>query len=143
MNDISQAGWEHFSHDADIGVRGFGETMAQSWEQAALALTAIVTDPALVDDRVEIEINCECDDIELLFVDWLNAVIYEMVTRNMLFSRFQVEILNRNLTATLGGEGIDRERHHPAVEPKGATYTELKVDQTEDGTWRAQCIIDV
>ena len=46
-------------------------------------------------------------------------------------------------TVTLGGEAIDRARHEPAVEPKGATYTELKVMQQEDGRWCAQCIVDV
>jgi len=35
--------WEHFPHEADIGVRGFGATPAEAFEQAALALTAAVT----------------------------------------------------------------------------------------------------
>jgi len=39
----TRAGWEHFSHDADVGVRGFGATPAQAFEQAALAMSAIVT----------------------------------------------------------------------------------------------------
>lgn len=34
--------WEHFPHGADIGVRGFGPTMAAAFEQAALAMTAVV-----------------------------------------------------------------------------------------------------
>ena len=46
-----EAGWEHFSHDADIGVRGWGQTLAQAFEQAALALTAVVTDAEVVAGR--------------------------------------------------------------------------------------------
>jgi SHS2 domain-containing protein len=42
------ARWEHYEHDADIGVRGYGATRAQAFEQAALALTAVVTDPTLI-----------------------------------------------------------------------------------------------
>ena len=29
--------WEHFSHDADMGVRGIGPTLEETFEQAALA----------------------------------------------------------------------------------------------------------
>ena len=139
----SKANWEHFSHEADVGVRGFGNTLEEAFEQAALALTAVVTNIDRVQQRKKVKVACECPDRELLFVDWLNAVIYEMVTRNMLFSRFRVAIDNGKLKGTLSGEAIDRMRHEPAVEPKGATYTELEVTQQEDGRWCAQCIIDV
>lgn len=37
--------WEHFEHGADIGVRGIGATKASAFEQAALALTGVITDP--------------------------------------------------------------------------------------------------
>jgi len=40
--------WEHFDHGADIGVRGYGANPAEAFVQAALALTAVVTDPATV-----------------------------------------------------------------------------------------------
>ena len=36
--------WEHYEHGADIGVRGFGGTKAEAFEQAGLALTAVVCD---------------------------------------------------------------------------------------------------
>ena len=43
-SDRLETDWEHFSHVADIGVRGFGSTMAASFEQAALAMTAVVAE---------------------------------------------------------------------------------------------------
>jgi len=135
--------WEHFSHGADIGIRGIGASPAQAFEQAALALTAVVTDPACVRPGAEIAISCADDDPELLFVDWLNAVIYEMAVRGMLFSRYRVTIDGGRLAGTATGETVDAARHQPAVEPKGATYTELEVARRGDGQWIAQCIIDV
>ena len=79
----------------------------------------------------------------MLLVDWLNEIVYQMATRNMLFGRFDVEIDDHRLLARLYGEEADPGKHQPAVEIKGATFTELKVDQTEAGDWVAQCIIDV
>ena len=79
----------------------------------------------------------------LLFVDWLNTIIYEMAVRRMLFSRFAVTIERIRLKATLWGEPVDVARHAPACEPKGATYTALRVAQDRDGLWSAACVVDV
>lgn len=134
--------WEHFAHEADMGVRGVGATQAEAFEQAALALTAVITDPVTVVPSVTVEIHGEAPDIELLFVDWLNALIYEMATRKMLFSRFEVNLDDLRLSARAFGEPVDVARHQPAVEIKGATYTALRVAQDGD-RWIAQTVVDV
>jgi len=125
-----------------MGVAGEGETLAEAFEQAALALTAVVT-AAPVESRVEVEFSCAAPDAELLLVDWLNAIIFEMSTRQLLFGRFRVDTDGRTLRAWAWGEPVDRARHEPAVEIKGATYTALAVNQDEHGRWRAQCVVDV
>lgn len=135
--------WEHFPHGADIGVRGIGATRAEAFAQAAMALTATLTDPAQVALEDAVEIRCDAPDDELLLVDWLNAIVYEMVTRNALFGRFDVRLEDHRLTATAWGEALDRLRHRPTVEVKGATYAELSVAEREDGAWIAQCVVDV
>jgi SHS2 domain-containing protein len=135
--------WQHFPHDADVGVRGFGDTLGQAFEQAALAMMAAITDPERIARTEEVAISCEAPDDELLLVDWLNAVVFEVATRNMLFGRFEVEIEGRKLSARAWGEPIDVARHEPAVEVKGATQTHLRVAQRPNGTWVAECVIDV
>lgn len=137
------AHWEHFPHQADIGVRGLGATLEQAFEQAALALTAVITDLPAVAPNEMIRLSCEAPDAELLLVDWLNVLIYEMATRNMLFSRFEVHLEGTHLGAQVWGEALEVSRHHPAVEVKGATYTALKVARQPDGGWLAQCVVDV
>lgn len=136
------AAWEHFSHAADIGVRGLGVTKAEAFEQAAIALTAVVTDPAGLAPEQAVAIRCEAPDDELLLVDWLNRLIFEMATRHLLFGRFVVRLDHGRLEATAWGESIDIGRHRPAVEVKGATYTELRVAE-ENGQWIAQTVVDV
>lgn len=135
--------WEHFEHRADMGVAGFGASPAEAFEQAALALTAIICDPARVRPELAVVIDCEEPDLELLFVDWLNALVYEMAIRHLLFSRFRVQLVGPRLRGEAWGEPLDRERHEPAVEVKGATYTALAVRQAGDGTWSARCVVDV
>ncbi len=142
FTDVSTR-WQHFRHDADVGVRGIGATLAQAFEQAALALTAVITEPTAVRPAHRVEIACENVDPEFLLVDWLNALVYEMATRRMLFGRFEVRIDGSRLDASAWGEPVDLARHHPAVEAKGATLTELRVGREGAGEWLAQCVVDV
>ena len=135
--------WEHFPHQADIGVRGIGASKAEAFEQAALALTAVVTDPQALSAGEQVEITCEAPDDELLLVDWLNALVYEMATRKLLFRRFEVRLAGHRLEGRAWGEKIDVARHQPAVEVKGTTLTCLRVGQEEGRAWVAQCVVDV
>jgi tRNA nucleotidyltransferase (CCA-adding enzyme) len=136
-------GWELFPHRADTGVRGIGPDTNTAFEQAAVALTAVVTDPRAVAPRVAVEITCEAPDLELLLVDWLNALVYEMATRGMVFGRFAVRIEGLRLRGRAWGEPVDVTRHEPAAEVKGATLTALEVFRRTDGPWVAQCVVDV
>lgn len=138
---VSGLGWEHFAHEADIGVRGYGPSLEEAFEQAALALAAVVTDVPVV-PKIAVTVVCEAPDNELLLVEWLDAVIYEMAARRMLFGRFSVTIRGRRLYGTAWGESV-QPRHKPACEPKAATLTELKVSRDSAGGWTAGCVVDV
>jgi len=140
---LNVARWEQFPHGADLGVRGFGSTPAEAFAQAALAMCAAIVDPAAVCRDQAIEIEREASSLDLLLLDWLNALVYEMAARCMIFGAFEVAIADGKLIARAFGERISRERHAPAVEVKGATFTELAVREDEPGLWRAQCVIDV
>lgn len=135
--------WEHFEHRADIGVRGIGPSRAAAFEQAAMALTAVVTPLTGVVPSQRIELACEAGDDEALFVAWLNTLVYEMAVRRMLFSRYRVGLGPGRLLASAWGEPISVARHRPAVEVKGATFTALRVARCADGGWLAQTVLDV
>jgi len=135
--------WEHFEHAADMGVRGIGTTREAAFEEAALALCTVITDPALVRPDVLFEVDCHATDTEFLLVDWLNALISEMSAHRTIFSKFEVTISRGHLHGRAWGEVAVPARHHPAVEAKGATLTELRVFQDENGLWTAQCVVDV
>ncbi len=123
-------------------MRGVGASKAEAFVQAARALTAVIADPDAVAARERVAIECEAPDDELLLAEWLNALIYEMATRKMLFARFAVRLDGRRLSAEAWGETVDPARHHPAVEVKGATYTTLRVAR-EGARWVAQTVVDV
>ncbi len=96
--------WEHFPHEADVGVRGLGGDEADAFVQAALALTAITVDPGSVRPTETVEIVCEAPDNELLLVDWLNALVYESSSRGLVFGAFEVQLEKGRLRAQARGE---------------------------------------
>ena len=140
---MSQGSWEHFEHEADIGLRAVAPTREELFELMGEALTAVITAPENVQSIETITISCKAPDDALLLVDWLNALVFEMATRMLIFGEWDVELTGCKLEARVRGEAIDRLRHEPAVEIKGATYTALAVERDSEGNWHGECVVDV
>jgi tRNA nucleotidyltransferase (CCA-adding enzyme) len=139
--------WHHLHHSSDIGIQGVGGSIEEAFEQAALALTAVVMNPNLISSKEKVHITCKAPNLEILFLDWINDLIYQMATQKILFSSFDITINQKDTNLCLDGfawgEFINLKKHHPAVEVKGATFTLLKVTRDEQGAWIAQCVVDV
>jgi len=140
---MGHGSWEHFEHEADIGLRAIAPTREELFELMGEALTAIITEPENVESVETVTVSCEAPDDALLLVDWLNALVFEMATRRMIFGQWNVALSGHKLDARVSGETIDRQRHQPVVETKGVTYTALAVEQDDEGNWRGQCVVDV
>ena len=126
MSEARATRFETFEHVSDIGVRGVGPTLEAAFEQAAVALTSIVCDPAAVRPIDQVDLSCELPepDDEALLVTWLNAVIFEMATRSMLFARFSVSIDGGRLRARAAGEKA-RSLPRPAQSAGAAEWSPL------------------
>ena len=134
--------YETFDHEADIGIRGFGSSIGEAFENAALAMYSVMVRIETIEPREPKEMNLSAPDEELLLVEWLNALLSLSDIERMVFSRFEVKIEGTSLTARAWGERLDRIRHEANVEVKGATYHMLKVDKSGD-RYVAQCVVDV
>ena len=140
--------FEHFEHGADVGVRGFGATAAEAFEGAAHALFALLAEePSTVRAAVEERIQIEAPGMEELLVAFLNELISLADARHLVFGGFSVAIEGGGarpfrLSARARGEPFDPDRHEWTVQPKGATYTGLRVAREGD-RWIAQCVVDV
>jgi len=140
--------FEQFEHGADVGVRGRGETPSRAFEAAAQALFLLLAaDPRTVREERGEQVTCRATGLEELLVAFLNELIFLADTRRLVFGRFEVRIQEGEvpgflLEARAFGERYDPSRHEATVEPKGATFTALRVAR-EGETWVAQCVVDV
>jgi len=143
-----QEKWELFSHKADMGIRGMGSTFERAFEQAGLALTGVLMDPTQIKSKIHVRLSCSAPQIDILFYDWINEIIYEMARNYLVFGRYQVTIASEKtgqliLLGEAWGESINLQKQEVAVEIKGATFTELKVETNENGECFVQCVVDV
>jgi SHS2 domain-containing protein len=134
--------YETFEHEADIGIRGFGRTVEEAFENAASSLYSVMVDVEAVEPRERREVRVEAGDPELLLLEWLNGLLALSDIERMVFSRFQVRIAGSSLEGEVWGEQLDLDRHRAHVEVKAATLHMLRVAE-EQGRFVAQCVVDV
>lgn len=130
-------------HTADTGVEVRASTLHELFEGAAVALLSVLTDPSKVRDVVRKDVSLDAGDLDELMFVWLNELIYIVNAEAFLFSRFEVDIEETSLHGRMWGEEIDAGRHDLLLDVKAATYHELEVRQSADGSWGARVIFDV
>ncbi|ACJ20243.1 archease [Coxiella burnetii] len=132
----------YFDHEADIGIIGFSETVEKAFINAAEALFAImVEDLSRVKQEASVAIEFEESDLELALVTWLNLLVAQARSHNLMFGDFE---LKRHGDQWIGkGKGETwTDKIVRGTEVKGATLTMLSVNQ-EKGQWQASCVVDV
>jgi SHS2 domain-containing protein len=136
-------GYELVDHTADIGVRLWGPTAEEVFEQAALALFSLVCDPLHEGRRETVEVSLEAEAMDLLLAAWLNELLYVFEARNIVLTQFDIDQLTEHtLRARVSGEPLDTSRHILCGGVKAATLHELALEQ-HDGAWRGFVLLDV
>lgn len=135
--------YESIEHTADIGIIVRGKTLEELFALAAGAMFDIMVDVTTVAPKQKATISLEAENLEELFVAWLNELAFRSEVNGMFFSKFQVEsVTDTSLRAIAMGEPYDESRHSLGVSIKAATYHELKISRIDKG-WCAQVIFDV
>jgi tRNA nucleotidyltransferase (CCA-adding enzyme) len=139
--------YEYFDHQADLGIRGLGETPESALSQGALALLAAIADLGTIGKSRRFVQRCSAPDIPSLFVEWLNELLYQREVHDVLFACARVTRLVEDergwhLEGVAQGETIDLDRHQVHTEIKAATYAGLAY-RREGDSYLVQCIVDV
>ena len=136
-------GFELVDHAADIGVRVWGPTAEEVFEQAALAMFSLVCDPLDVGELEAVDVALEAESMDLLLAAWLNELLSVFEARKLVLSQFDLlELGEHSLRARVSGEPFDTSRHIICGGVKAATLHELSLEQRDDG-WRGFVLLDV
>ena len=135
--------YEQFPHTADIGVRVYGSSLAELFENAAFAMFDVIADlEGMKGDTVE-SFSLEAQNYEELLVAWLDELLYNFYTKSLIFFKFEVKELGEHrIKARAFGRPIGANRNRLKTEIKAATYSDLKIKKTDEG-YEVEIIFDV
>ena len=136
-------GWEYFEVEADVGVRGWGESRAVAFAQATLGVFALLVEPAEVEAREVREVRAQADGPEALLVAWIDECLYVHDIEGFVAHAVVMTVCTDTLAhGLLRGEPLDPARHRVGTVVKGATYHTVAVG-VRDGVHEARVIVDV
>lgn len=136
--------YEILEHTADIGIAVKGGDLEKLFRNAAMAMFDIMAEKAVDKKSEKIEkflIRQEADDLEELFVNWLNELLSLSGAKSKIFCEFTFRNLDEGkLEAVAGGE--DMANYRINTEIKAATYHGLEIKKA-GSQWQAKVIFDV
>ncbi|HEU5322224.1 MAG TPA: archease [Methylomirabilota bacterium] len=138
-----EAGWEHFEVEADVGVRGWGATLAEAFAQTALGVLALIVRPEEVQARETREVRAQADGAGPLLVEWVNECLYVHEIEGFVVRTIDVSVCDGGrVHAFLRGEPLDLARHRPGIQVKAATRHGVEVRQA-GGRHETRLMVDV
>ena len=135
--------YEQFDHDADLGLRVRGGTLADLFENAARGMIELMVDPATVRPERTVELRATGDDDEMLLVAWLSEVLFAFEVDH--FAPAEVKMLQAGDGTARGrlcGEVFDGARHEARSAVKAVTYHNLEIRRGEGG-FEVDIVFDV
>ncbi len=135
--------YEIIEHTADIGLRVKAGNPKGLFRNAAAAMFQVMAEPKgrAVKAAEELFVKLNAENLEELFVNWLNELLSLSAAKELIFSDFKINTLEDNrLEAVVIGRPQKDFRINSEI--KAATYHELKVEETASG-WVAEVIFDV
>jgi len=133
-------------HTADVFFVAKAGTLPELFTECALAVEETMVDLTKVKATRKVRILGETESIENLLFDFLDELLFFKDYRQLVFSKFEIEIQEKNrkqsLTCYAYGEKIDFSRHNPKVDVKAITMHEFKVEKVKEG-WKAQVLVDI
>ena len=134
--------YEFFEHTADIGLRAYGTSPAETLENAALGMLSIICDPGSIKPSKRMKIELDRDDETDLIIAFLSELLYNFSIGKFMYCGVSVEkFTGRSVTANISGEPYDPARHILKGEIKTVTYHRFKFEK--NGACMMQVIFDV
>ena len=131
-------GYRFLDHMTDAVIEAYGPTMADAFENAAIALNDTMVDISTVIPTKQFVISARGRDIRQLLFEWLDKVLLILLIDRVVMRSFDIEISEDAdlcvLDATAEGEPLNLEKHKYKVEIKAVTYHEMEILRNETET---------
>ncbi len=139
--------FEFIDHTADAGIKAWGATLTELFENAAIGMFAVIAGEGYKAQGLKIEkkieISKNTDNLEEILVSWLSELLYIFNREKIYFNNFKISSLNNSgIKAEANGVNIDLYQSNLYTEIKAVTFHNLKIEETADG-FNCTIIFDV
>lgn len=138
--------YKFFDHTADVLFEAEGKTLGELFEAAALATEETQVELKTISLKKTVKVTIETSDLEALLFNFLQEIIFYKDAKQLVFSKFNIEIKDVNgfytLKAEMKGEKIDQKKHKLNVDVKAVTLHRFEVKKLKD-RWFARVILDI
>lgn len=141
--------YEYRDHTADIQLHSWGDTMAEAFENAAIAMFGYMTelDAVEVDDSLVIEVEAEGRDLKSLLYKFLDEFLYNFSTEDNVCKDVRITMFDAErmrLRAVGHGEKFSLDKHPQGTEIKAITYSHMQIyDRPEKERPEIFVIVDI
>lgn len=129
--------YEFLDHTADVQIHAWGDDLREAFENAAVAMTAYITDIKSVEITSKESISVEAEDLNGLLYRFLDDVLFLFNAEPCLLSK-RVRILEfehdrvYRIRAECYGETFSLDKHCQGTEIKAITYSAMKILNESD-----------
>lgn len=135
--------FEIVDHTADISIKAYGKSLKELFENAALGMFSILADLEGITTSMELKIDVEAPDKEELLIEWLDELLYNFYTKQVIFCEFGItELTDNHLTAKVKGRFIGENKNRLKAEIKAATRHDLHIEK-KDNFYEVRIVFDV
>ncbi len=138
-----ESGFQILEHPADVGIEATGSSLREAFENAALGLLSLITEPATIDPLEERRIKVTASDYQGLLVKWLSEILYLFDAEEFLVGEVTINLIApTGLEATVLGEKLNQEKHELKLDVKAITYHQLKIEENKSGC-KVRVFVDI
>lgn len=125
--------YEFLEHTADAKFRAYGKNIEECFANAALAMTAIMTDPENVEPKITKSISAIGNDLKNLLYNFLEEFLFLIDSENFILNKVKDIKINPKgrkylLNATVVGDRIN-DKYKIETGIKAVTYMDMEVKE--------------
>ncbi len=134
---------EHTSGDVRLTVTA--NSLKKLFADAAIGISAIMTEVELLGSSRKIDITLDSDNLENFLFDWMGEIIYLKDAERFLPAKVEFEDFNEStfsMKAILFGVTLDPAKHPVKTDIKAVTLYEFSLKQIGN-RWHAEAVLDL
>ncbi|KYC46380.1 MAG: hypothetical protein APG12_01388 [Candidatus Methanofastidiosum methylothiophilum] len=134
--------FEYFDVTADIGVRVWGKTINEVFENAATAVTSLMANPLEIEKKIVKKLSIDGNNLSSLLINWITELLVIRDSEGILFSSFEVKVSNDEKSLYAINYGDYYTEKNLDMDIKAITYSLFNFEK-RDGYYFLQFVLDI